>query len=256
MSSPTSTPADLSSEFKPYGRRVWRLVEGQHRVSTMKLVDSLAEQSILEDLVEETKPALPRECEGLDYLLYTPFRYGPYKYGSRFRRAGHTPGVLYATEDSRTAASEKAFYRLLFFVESPNTPSPVNPFECTGFSVEVRSPHLLDLTKPPFDADAAVWRHPVDYGPCQDLAAEARKAGAELLRYQSARDPAGGVCIAVLTCAAFVETSPKDRETWWVGLNESRVYAIREFPRFQIEFDRTTFASDPRIAAMGPTANK
>lgn len=250
MSSPTSTPAGLSSELRPYGRRVWRLVEAQHRVSTMKLVDSLAEQSILEDLVEAAKPAVPSECQGLDYLLYTPFRYAPYKQGSRFRRAGLTPGVFYAAEDLRTAAAEKAFYRLLFFAELPNTPWPVNPFECTGFSVEVRSPHSLDLTKPPFDADAVVWRHPVNYGPCQELADAARKAGAEILRYQSARDPAGGVCIAVLTCVAFAETSPKDRETWWVGMNESRAYAIREFPLAGIEFGRDAFASDPRIAAM------
>jgi hypothetical protein len=248
MSLPTSTPADLSSELRPYGRRVWRLVEGQHRVSTMKLVDSLAEQSILEELVEATKPAVPSECQGLDYLLYTPFRYPPYKHGSRFRR-GLTPGVFYAAEDSRTAAAEKAFYRLLFFAESPNTPGPVNPFECTGFSVEVRSPNSLDLTKPPL-ADAAVWRHPVNCGPCQDLADAAREAGAQILRYQSARDPAGGVCIAVLTCAAFAETSPKDRETWWVGINESRAYAIREFPLARIEFGRDAFASDPRIAAL------
>jgi RES domain len=251
MSSPTSTPAGLSSELRPYGRKVWRLVEGQHRVSTMKLVDSLAEQSILEDLVETTKPAVPSGCQGLDYLLYTPFRYGPYKHGSRFRREGLTPGVFYAAENSRTAAAEKAFYRLLFFAESPNTPWPVNPFECTGFSVEVRSPHSLDLTKPPFDADAAVWRHPVNYGPCQDLADAAREADAEILRYQSARDPACGVCIAVLTCAAFAEASPKDRETWWVGLKQEQgAYAIRESPIAAIEFSRDAFASDPRIAAM------
>ena len=32
----------------------WRAVEAQHRVSTMKLVDTLAEQSVLESLVEAT----------------------------------------------------------------------------------------------------------------------------------------------------------------------------------------------------------
>jgi RES domain len=149
----------------------------------------------------------------------------------------------------RTAAVEKAFYRLLFFAEPPDTPGPVNPFECTGFSVEVRSPHSLDLTKPP-DANAEVWRHPVNYGPCQDLADAARDAGAEILRYQSARNPAGGACLAVLTCAAFAETSPKDRQTWWVGMNASRAYAIREFPPARIEFGRETLASDPRIAAI------
>jgi RES domain len=116
-------------------------------VSTMKLVGSLIEQSIQEDLVEATKPAIPRECQAS--ITCSTRRFVMAQTRSRFRRAAHTPGVFYAAEDSRTAALEKAFYRLLFFAESPDTPGPVNPFECTGFSVEVRSPHSLDLTKPP-----------------------------------------------------------------------------------------------------------
>jgi RES domain len=127
----------------------------------------------------------------------------------------------------------------------------VNPSEYTGFSLSVQSPHSLDLTKPPFDADTPVWRHPVEYGPCQELADAARKAGAEILRSQSARDPeAGGVCVAVLTCAAFAEPFPQAFETWRIGVTRSGAYAIREFPVGRIEFDRNAFASDPRIAAM------
>ena len=95
MSSPTWTHARLSSEFRPYARRVWRLVEAQYVVSTMKLVDTLAEQEILEGLVDATKPAVPVECRSLHYLISTPFRYRPYPNGSRFRRAGLTPGVYY-----------------------------------------------------------------------------------------------------------------------------------------------------------------
>jgi hypothetical protein len=217
----------------------------------MKLVDSLAEQEILEGLVDATKPAVPPECRGLHYLLSTPFRYAPYPKGSRFRRAGLTPGAYYAAEGQRTAAAETAFYRLLFLAESPNTPWPINPFECTGFSVGVRSPRSLDLTQPPLDADTSVWRDPVEYDPCQELADAARKAGAEILRYASARDPEmGGVCVAVLTCAAFAETDPQDFATWRIGIGRSGAYALREFPAARIEFDRNAFASDPRIAAM------
>jgi hypothetical protein len=247
MSSPTWTPAGLSSELRPYERLVWRLVEAQHVVSTRKLVDSLAEQATLEDLIEATKPAIPNECRGLHYLLSTPFRYPPRPNGSRFRRPGQF-GVFYAAEESRTAAAEMAFYRLLFFAESPATPWPVNPSEHTGFSVSVHSPRSLDLTKPPLDADALVWHHPVNYEPCQALADEARKAGAEILRYASARDP--GVCIAVLTCRAFAETEPRDFESWRIGVGQSGAYTLREFPPARIEFDRNAFASDPRIAAM------
>ena len=180
MSSPTWTHAGISSELQSYERRdVWRLVDAQYYVSTRKLVDSLAEQAILERLVDATMPAVPSECQDLDEILSRPFRYAPYPKGSRFRRAGLTPGVYYAAEQPRTAAAELAFYRLLFFAESPDTPWPANPLQCTGFSATILSHRSLDLTKPPLDADRSAWRHPVNYEPCQALADAAREAGLE-----------------------------------------------------------------------------
>ena len=247
MSSTTWTPAGLSSELRPYERQVWRLVEAQHVVSTRKLVDSNAEQETLEDMIEATKPAIPSECRGLHYLLFSPFRYPPRPNESRFRRPGR-PGVFYAAEELPTAAAEMAFYRLLVFADLPATPWPANPLEFTGFSAGVYSSRSLDLTKPPLDADAAAWRHPVKYGPCQDLADAAREAGAEILRAASARDP--GVCIAVLSCGAFAEKGPRDLESWHIGVGVSGAYALREFPEARLEFGRDAFAADPRIAAM------
>jgi hypothetical protein len=251
MSSPTWTPAALSSELRPYERRVWRLVEAQHHVSTLKLVDSLAEQSALENLIEKAKPPVPVECRGLHYLLSTPFRYdAPYPVGSRFRRAGRTAGVFYAAESPETAVAEMAFYRLLFFAESPLTPWPVNPAEYTAFSVAVRTERLLDLTSAPLAADSNLWRDPVEYAPCQALADAVREASAEALRYQSIRDPKGRAAVAVLTCAAFAKPQPLDRQTWKIGLGSSGAHAICEFPPSRIEFDREAFASDPRLDGM------
>jgi hypothetical protein len=107
MPSPTWTPDGLSSEARAYQGRCWRLVEAQHRVSTLKLVDTLDEQTLLENLIEKTKPAIPPECRHLDYLFSTPFRYGAvHPHGSRFRRAGRTPGIYYAAEAPRTAVAE------------------------------------------------------------------------------------------------------------------------------------------------------
>ena len=60
MSSPTWTPAALASESVHYEGLGWRFVEAQHRVSTLKLVDTLEEQSILESLIEMTKTRHPR----------------------------------------------------------------------------------------------------------------------------------------------------------------------------------------------------
>jgi len=62
-------------------------VEAQHIVSTMALVDTIAEQHLLEDLLERSKPLVPPECRDLHDLLAIPFRYGaPYP-------AGRTSGV-------------------------------------------------------------------------------------------------------------------------------------------------------------------
>jgi hypothetical protein len=243
MSSPTWTPVALRSELAPYERRVWRVVEGQHLVSTRKIVDTNSEQRVLEDLIEATKPALPAECLSLDYLLSTPFRYRPGYRGSRFRRPRATPGVFYASEEPETAVAEMAFYRLLFFAESPATPWPVNPSEYTGFSASVRTARSIDLIRPPLDADRAAWRDPTDYSRCQALADAAREAGAEILRYESVRDPEGRACAAVLACAAFAETYPLDYQTWRIGVGASGAYAIREFPR--AELDSTGRLSPP-----------
>src|SRR6476659_10898077 len=140
MSLPTWTRAALSSERRRMSGMCWRAVEAQHRVSTMKLVDTLAEQSLLETLVESTKPPLPPGCRHPHYLLATPFRYGaPYPSGSRFRRAGLTPGVLYASKTSSTAVAEMSFHRLLFFADSPETPWPADAGDLTAFSVPFRT---------------------------------------------------------------------------------------------------------------------
>ncbi len=251
MSSPIWTPAALRSELRPYEQRVWRVVEAQHHFSTRKIVDTATEQNLLEDLIEKAKPPVPVECRGLDWLLSTPFRYdAPYPIGSRFRRAGRTAGVFYAAEAPDTAVAEMAFHRLLFFADTPATPWPVNPAEYTAFSAAVRTPHSLDLTEPPLDASRALWRHPTEYDPCQAVADMAREIGAETLRYESVRDPQGGSCVAVLKCGAFAKRKPLANQTWRIGVGENGAYAIREFPRAQIDFDRTAFASDPRIETM------
>lgn len=220
-------------------------------VSTMKLVDTLAEQALLEQLLEEHKPPVPPDCRHLHYLLATPFRYGaPYPQGSRFRRSGLTPGVFYASQTPATAMAEVAFHRLLFFAESPGTPWPVNAAEHTAFAVRFRAVPGLDLTEPPLNRDASLWSHLTDYAPCQALAEAARVAGVQAFRYRSVRDPLGGRNIAVLTCAAFTSREPIERQTWRLHLAAAGARAICDSPPARLEFDRAVFIADPRIAAM------
>lgn len=249
MSSPIWTPAALRSEARPLKARAWRLVEAQHRVSTLKLVDSLAEQAVLEDILEATKPPLPPDCRGLDYLLTTPFRYRPYPQGSRFRRAGFTPGVWYGAERPETAVAEMVFYRFLFFAEAPAIPFPDAVAEFTGFAVPLATDLALDLTAQPLARDAALWGHPTAYEACQTLAETARGVGVQVLRSRSVRDPRGGANLSVLTCAAFAARAPTDRQSWRIRIGPSGAQAIREHPAKGLEFGRDAFA-DPRLQGM------
>ena len=250
MSSRTWTPDALSSDARPYSGTAWRVVEAQHYVSTMKLVDTVAEQDLLEGLLETTKPPIPPECAGLDFLLATPFRYGAiYPHGSRFRRAGRTPGVFYAAEAPETAIAEIAFYKLLLHCETPTLPFPSNPAEFTGFSIAARTKLAIDLTAPPFAASREIWTASTDYDPCQTLADQARSASVELIRYQSVRDPKARANLAVLSCSAFAAPKPLDRQTWRIRVAETGVQARREFPSLALDFSPVEFSADPRIAA-------
>jgi hypothetical protein len=71
------TPAALSSEARPYGGDLWRVVEAQHRAATMRLVDTLEEQALLEELIEEAKPPLPPEAAGCTISWRRRFATGP-----------------------------------------------------------------------------------------------------------------------------------------------------------------------------------
>jgi hypothetical protein len=249
MSSRIWTPAALSSERRALSGACWRVVEAQHKVSTLKLVDTLAEQTLLEGLIEQTKPPVPPECRHLHYLLATPFRYGSaYPRGSRFRRAGITPGIYYASARVDTPIAETVFARLLFFAESPATPWPANAGQFTAFSARFSSRRGLDLMRPPL-ADKA-WTHPTDYAPCQALADAARAAAAEVIRYESVRDPARGANIAILNCVAFASREPVERQTWRIQLGSRGARALCEFPEARLEFSREVFAADPRIDTL------
>ncbi len=243
------TPRALASEARGWAGELWRVVESQSQVATMKLVDSLAEQAILEAALDRSKPMIPASCAGLHYLLATPFRYAPYKTGSRFRRAGQRDGCFYAAERVETALAEEAFYRLRFFCDSPATKRPENPQERTAFRIDAATESMIDLTEPRLNQNAAEWTHPTNYAPCQDVGDAARAAGMAAIRYTSVRDPAGGANLALLSPTAFRQTEPDFTETWRVFLLPTSVVAIREMPRLVLEFSFSAWGNDPRVPA-------
>jgi hypothetical protein len=200
-------------------------VEAQHRVSTLRLVDTLREQAQLEALLEASKPALPAAAASLHYLLATPFRYpSPHPGGSRFR-AATDPGVFYGADERRTACAELGYWRWRFLSDSPALAS-LTLLPHTLFQSAVAAAPV-DLTREPFVRDAARWTSPRDYSACQQLGAIARQAEVQAIRYQSVRDPQGGLCMALLTPAVFT-AAPRVEQTWWLTVTRQRVQWQRD----------------------------
>lgn len=199
---------------------IWRAVEAQHRVSTMVLVDTLDEQTLLEQLLEESKPALQEYHRSLHWLLFTPFRYPPLPSGSRFR--GPTdPGVFYGADTRRTACAELGYWRWRLLMDSPKL-DHIEPLPQTLFQTPVRG-KAIDLREAPFSDQAERWRDSNDYSACQALARHARDEQVEIIRYQSVRDPEGGACAALLTHRAFAAKMPSDSETWMLSVSKQLV---------------------------------
>jgi RES domain len=251
MSSNISTRAELSSSCHSATGTCWRWVEAQNQISTTKITDSADEQEVLELLIEESKPPIPPECRHLHFLLATPFRYGaPYPRGSRFRKAGFTPGVYYSSDSPHVVIAELCFHRLLFFYESPETKWPPNAGEYTVFAADYSVARSIDLTRPPFDSRSAAWMHPTRYDECQELAGLARTAGVELIKYASVRDPRHRMNVAILSCSAFASPQPGGRQTWRILLGSNGARALCEMPRETLDFNRDVFRADPRIQRM------
>ena len=219
-----------ASDLKPYRKTLWRIIEGQARSSTLRLVDTFDEHDTLEALLEAAKPPVPDECAHLDYQFWSPFRYGRYPTSLRFRRAGKPPGVWYGSEEPLTAIAETIWGNLHFYANSPGTPFPRKPVDYTGVQADITTPFALDLTAPPWSDDLA-WTDPDDYEPCLKLAEEARTAGAEIIRYVSVRHPDQAANAAVLTCAAFQQPALIAAQTWTILYAERIIRATCETTR-------------------------
>jgi len=221
----TWTPRALASEARAYAHALWRVVEAQHTASTMRLVDSLEEQAVLESVLEASKPPLPPALRKLHYLLATPFRYRPHR-GSRFRTVFQA-GVWYGAEALRTALAEKSYWRLRFLLDSPGTPD-LRPVPHTAFQASVRSTTALDLTLAPLLGDRSTWTNRTSYEGTQALAATAREARIQIIRYESVRDPQHAACAAVLDPIVFGRGKPRSQETWFIAASRERVRCAKD----------------------------
>jgi hypothetical protein len=250
MSYLTWTAEELKSNCTQLQGECWRIVEAQNRYSTLKIVDTLQEQTRLEELLDGLKPPYPEELKDYNYLLFTPFRYGPYEHGSRFRRQGQKEGVFYGAEKVETAIAEMAFYRFLFFKESPEITIPDNSPEYTAFTVKYETDSAIDLTVDPLAKNHEEWTSKEYYEPCQYVADEARKADMEIIRSFSVRCTKGGRNISIISWKAYRSKSPEKTQTWRMIIKPLEIAAVCEFPKQSITFSRIDFEADPRIKSL------
>ena len=235
----------LASEARAYQGRVIRIVEAQHRIATSRLAADGADQALLEALADEVKPTLPPQASRLPWLLAGPFRYGLGR-PSRFRAPDVRQGIFYASETILTAVTEAAYWRLAAFARSPAFQEPRTPTPMSAFSVMVRTPRALDLTKGRLGANRAMWTDPVDYSATQALAAEAKRIDIGAIRAPSARDK-GGVNVAVLDPAALIAPA-KPHSSWAFLATATGLLTTREMSDEALRFTPDDFA----IASQAP----
>lgn len=230
------------------------MVEAQHEIATLAIVDDLADQQLLEEILEDYKPPKPEEVASLHYLLATPFRYRSvdgstaYDRGSRFRRSGSLDGVFYCSSDPETSAYETAFYRALFFAESPGLDYPAGGISLSAFSTTISSNKVLDLTcHPNLNVFSPAWEDPANYEACQKLSEDARRAGIEIIAYKSIRDPSGRKNYAVLNPNAFHSRTIGSQQSWSCLLSETAIYMRCECPKNTLAVYRHDLEKDPRF---------
>ncbi len=239
---------DGPSRIAPLNARPVRVVESQEQAATSLLVDSAAEQLLLERILEESKPPLPPEGAGYHYLITTPFRYPPLKYGSRFGTRTRC-GIFYGSLAVRTALAECAYYRLLFW-HGMTAPPPRNRLdtEHTSFTVRVKTRRGIRLEEPPFDRFRQIIAHPADYRATQRLGEAMYEEGVEAFSYPSARDPAGGINLAVFRLAAIASRKPADNTQWLCTTRADEVSFVAAHSReARYRFPLETFLHDGRL---------
>ena len=223
-----------------------RLVENQQQKVTLSLTDTLAEHDILEGLLETSKPDTqfhPR-LSRFDYLLRTPWRYPPLKWGSRFGRR-FEPSLFYGALSTAALFAEAAYYRFVFLagMQTPFEDRVISQF--TVFEAMYNTEHGIDLSERPFRRHAAVLRHKSDYGPCQALGSVLRDRDIAAILYLSARTEDEALNIALFSPDALrsrKHRNPRD------GICETRHESVSFRLAGQLyEYPRAAFLEDGKL---------
>jgi len=145
---------------------------------------------------------------------------------------------------------------LLFFAESPGTLLPTVPVEHTIFAVDCAAELSLNLNVPPLNQYSNLWRHPVNYGPCQDLAT---KRGSPAFRRSDIARCVTRRVARIAHCSPLVPLRTQILEACKLGMFSPALIqcvCVREplsvcvwceSPRVAYEFVPDDFSNDPRL---------
>lgn len=233
MTKPVWSPEWFDAGVAAKSMLAWRGVEAQHVVSTMRLVDNPDEQSMLESLLEVSKPPPPAMKTQKHFLIYTPFRYRPL-HPSRFRKGG-TLGVWYGAEEIYAACAEVAYWRHRFVLDSAGLVKVDVLTEHTFFQATIDG-SAVDLMAPPWVAARAAWTSGSDYTSTQEVALAAAARGVQWINYESVRAP-GYRCAAVLDVDALnIVANGTTQQTWHCKANRDAVMMVHGQDRYVWNF--------------------
>jgi len=214
-------------QIKPLSGSVYRIVENQQPIANSSIVDTLAEQSVLEEMLKvsvmgsknNVENKNPKTCH---YLLSAPFREPPLKHGSRFGTRQY-PSIFYGASELKGALTEHAYYRFIF-ASSITGPWPSETLlsSHTVFSVKYHTPLGIKLNSPPFNTFERDLTNPTKYTASQLIGLDMRNGQVEMFTYTSARDNRYE-CVGIFTPQVFTSSHPERVESWLCELTPTSV---------------------------------
>lgn len=185
---------------------VFRIVESDLHIATVKITESLEDQMRLEELLDTIKPKATNQTK--HYLLTTPFRYPPLKHGSRYGSRA-MKSFFYGSLKPETCLVECAYYRFLF-LDDLTLPfdEPLNN-NFLLFSCSVASLKGLDLTTAHYQGLKARLINRNDYTLTQKIGQWAViEHDFNLIKFPSARHQ-NGINFAIAEIKCIKSRKPK-----------------------------------------------
>ncbi len=242
-----------------YASKVWRMVENQETTATLNIVDSMEEQNLLEELLDNIKPPYRAGTEGMHYLLKTAFRYPPLKHGSRFGDRT-MPSFFYASETVQTVLAETAYYRFILLTDMQEPYQQSIDSEHSAFTVSVKTNKCLNLCAKKFTVAQTQLQDSQQYGYCHSVGhwATTQKA-AQVIRFYSARQSqymaprqSERINVAIAEPKAIISKAPNSLQSWLCRTSTNKISFSSRETKLPISFAIQDFMLDGKLPR--PTA--